>query len=67
MEIYRRLIAIAGPLDMKNLVSELNRNIQDMNEEVFNLVVVGEFSRGKSTFVNALLGQRILPSSKRPT
>lgn len=67
VDMYRQLIDIAEPLDMQNLVGELNKNIRDMDEEIFNLVVVGEFSRGKSTFVNALLGQRILPSSKRPT
>ncbi|WP_052650776.1 dynamin family protein [Planococcus massiliensis] len=33
----------------------------------FQLVVVGEFSRGKSTFINALLGEKILPSSAKPT
>lgn len=33
----------------------------------FNLLIVGEFSRGKSTFVNALLGRKILPASKNPT
>ena len=37
------------------------------NDEKFNLVVVGEFSRGKSTFVNALLGCPMLPVSKSPT
>ena len=31
------------------------------------MVVIGEFSRGKSTFVNAMLGRQILPSSKQPT
>ncbi|WP_411848936.1 dynamin family protein, partial [Terribacillus saccharophilus] len=27
------------------------------------MVVVGEFSRGKSTFINALAGEKMLPSS----
>lgn len=30
-------------------------------------VVVGEFKRGKSTFINALLGEEILPSDVLPT
>lgn len=33
----------------------------------FNLVVLGEFNRGKSTFLNALLGEVILPSNILPT
>jgi GTPase SAR1 family protein len=35
-------------------------------EERFNVVVVGEFKRGKTTFVNALLGAEILPTAVAP-
>jgi len=35
--------------------------------EPFRVLVIGEFSRGKSTFINALVGERLLPSSVRPT
>ena len=38
-----------------------------IGEDAFQLIVVGEFSRGKSTLVNALLGDEILPSSTEPT
>ena len=33
----------------------------------FRVLVLGEFSRGKSTFINALLRQKVLPASVRPT
>lgn len=33
----------------------------------FNLIILGEFNRGKSTFLNALLGEVILPSNILPT
>ena len=36
-------------------------------EELFLLVVVGEFNAGKSAFINALLGQRLLPEGVTPT
>jgi small GTP-binding protein len=35
-------------------------------EDRFNLVVVGEFKRGKSTLINALLGRTILPTAVVP-
>ena len=35
--------------------------------ELFLLVVVGEFNAGKSALVNALLGQRVLPEGATPT
>ncbi len=36
-------------------------------DELFLLVVVGEFNSGKSAFINALLGQRFLPEGVTPT
>ncbi len=33
---------------------------------IFNLAVLGQFKRGKSTFLNALLGKKILPTSVVP-
>src|SRR5574339_613594 len=36
-------------------------------DELFLLVVVGEFNAGKSALVNAMLGQRVLPEGATPT
>lgn len=36
-------------------------------EEMFLLVIVGEFNSGKSTFINALLGEDVLPEGVTPT
>ncbi len=36
-------------------------------DELFLLVIVGEFNAGKSAFVNALLGERVLPEGVTPT
>ncbi len=36
-------------------------------DELFLLVVVGEFNSGKSTFINALVGQRVLEEGATPT
>ena len=45
-------------------------NLEDLRErldsESFHLAVLGQFKRGKSTFLNALLGQEILPTSVVP-
>jgi ribosome biogenesis GTPase A len=37
-----------------------------INEGRFNLAVLGQFKRGKSTFLNALLGEKLLPTSVLP-
>ncbi|MDH3255345.1 MAG: dynamin family protein, partial [Acidobacteriota bacterium] len=36
-------------------------------DTLFLLVVVGEFNSGKSTFINALLGRRLLEEGVTPT
>lgn len=38
----------------------------DMQKSLFTIVVLGEFKRGKSTFVNALLGTPLLPMDILP-
>ncbi len=44
----------------------LAQSIQQL-DELFLLVVVGEFNSGKSAFINALLGQKILKEGVTPT
>lgn len=47
----------------ERLISSRNR----LNNEKMNVLIVGEFSRGKSTFINALLRSPVLPSKVNPT
>jgi small GTP-binding protein len=44
----------------------LGKSIQQL-DELFLLVVVGEFNAGKSVFINALLGQPLLKAGVTPT
>lgn len=39
----------------------------DVENDEFTIVLVGEFSSGKSTFLNALMGEKILPSFSNET
>ncbi|TNF70468.1 MAG: dynamin [Acidobacteria bacterium] len=52
----------AAPEDL----ATLEQSIQQL-DELFLLVVVGEFNSGKSTFINALLGQPLLAEGVTPT
>jgi small GTP-binding protein len=40
---------------------------QALSREKLNILIVGEFSRGKSTFINAILGKPYLPANVNPT
>src|SRR6188508_2345141 len=44
----------------------LHASIRQLNE-FFLLVVVGEFNAGKSAFINALAGQKVLQEGVTPT
>lgn len=54
-------------LSIKQLVGNLQALQKNWESERFEIVVVGEFSTGKSTFINALLQREILPSKVTPT
>src|SRR5690349_12513667 len=40
---------------------------QDLRDMFFLVVIIGEFNAGKSSFVNALLGDNLLPMGITPT
>ncbi len=67
----RRLVAgIAAGLDAIGVDEAIRKALADSGEQLalpFLLVVVGEFNSGKSAFVNALLGARILEEGVTPT
>jgi small GTP-binding protein len=46
---------------------ERYREARDQLAGLFLLVVAGEFNSGKSSFINALLGERVLPEGVTPT
>ena len=64
--LERLQLALAGfevtPEDQRTL----QRSLQQL-DELFLLVIVGEFNSGKSAFINALLGERFLPEGVTPT
>ena len=47
-------------------VSSLGQSISQL-DDLFLLVIVGEFNAGKSAFINALLGQKLLKEGVTPT
>jgi GTP-binding protein EngB required for normal cell division len=64
----QELSDIASSLGAKSLKERLDRDlVKKMEEDRFHLVVVGEFNHGKSSFVNALLGETVLPVGVTPT
>jgi len=61
-----RLKEFSQNLELQKTVQLINTVLQKIKNESFAIAIVGEFKRGKSTFINALLGQDILPSDVLP-
>ena len=65
--LVKQQIEVLHSLDMK----EMEANIRKLEERIltdnFKVIVLGEFKRGKSTFINALLRQEVLPAFSTPT
>lgn len=51
----------------ENTVKNLTVLKENVEKGLFSIVIVGEFSTGKSTFLNALMGKKILPSFSKET
>src|SRR4051794_32111878 len=67
----RRLLGQLGatiaPLEPDPTDQEALRQAGLDLDELFLLVIVGEFNAGKSAFINALLGQKFLDEGVTPT
>lgn len=64
-EILRAAIALAGP-DRETIYDRARDVFARIAENRFNLLVVGRFSRGKSSLMNAVLGMDRLPTGVLP-
>lgn len=50
-----------------SMVDRIDGRLQRVREGKFRIAIVGEFSAGKSTLLNAMLGEAVLPAAIRPT
>src|SRR6185503_3957983 len=55
-----------GPDVAASDIQRLDETITHL-DELFLLVIAGEFNSGKSSFINALLGEKVLPEGVTPT
>ena len=62
LQLSERL-AQSGAVKNNEKLEAIRLNLQ---QEKFRLVILGQFKRGKSTLINALLGKRVLPSDVIP-
>lgn len=58
---------IAECYNFTGIVDKAKKFEERLKNDKFIITIVGEFNRGKSTFINALLGVDIIPTAIRPT
>ena len=56
----------SGKLELERDIEDISKASINLREGVFRLLVLGDMKRGKSTFLNALIGENILPSDVNP-
>jgi len=63
----RELATLNRGLGMEDGASQIEELADRVQAGVFRVLVLGEFKRGKSTLINALLGANLLPANVTPT
>jgi GTPase SAR1 family protein len=56
----------SGKLGLEPVIQDLDTVSQNLSSDVFRLLVLGDMKRGKSTFLNALMGENLLPTDVNP-
>jgi GTPase SAR1 family protein len=56
----------SGSLGLERDIEDVTRTGEYLQQGVFRLLVLGDMKRGKSTVLNALLGENLLPSDVNP-
>ena len=62
----RLILACQDNLNPNDYTLSFFENLQQKEAEPMQIAIIGQFSSGKSTFLNALLGQDILPTGITP-
>ncbi|MCL1471913.1 dynamin family protein [Argonema antarcticum] len=56
----------SGGLGLEREIEDIKIASKNLSKGVFRLMVLGDMKRGKSTFLNALIGENLLPSDVNP-
>ncbi len=65
--ILYNLTSVLETFPCKELQEEINQTLLLIQNKSLNVAIIGEFRRGKSSLINALLGMPVLPVDIEPT
>lgn len=68
IDVFKELSPlVAESVSDKTKIKRELEKFSDASNDVIPICVIGNYSSGKSTFINALIGYELLPSSDEPT
>ncbi len=56
----------SGKLSLERDIEDIKVATKNLRQGVFRLLILGDMKRGKSTLLNALIGEKVLPSDVNP-
>lgn len=59
-------VSASGKLGLDQEISDISITGKNLRQGAFRLLILGDMKRGKSTFLNALIGENLLPSDVNP-
>lgn len=65
IDICNKAIQLSSTVEFPKCGPELEYALKNINNETFDVVVCGEVKKGKSSFINAIIGDDILPVDTR--
>ena len=66
VDVFKKVSDLVEKTKCEDRVKEKTRKFAEATNEQIPICVVGNYSSGKSTFINALIGTEILPSKAKP-
>ncbi len=67
LSLMERQISLLSTLGIETWKETLQNLKERVSKDAFRVMVIGEFKVGKSTLINGLLGEEILPASRLPS
>lgn len=68
--LHERLLALESIATQysegKNYVPEIRKALSQLSSRLYKVAVIGEFKRGKSSLINAIIGAEVLPTDILP-
>ncbi|MFS0645839.1 dynamin family protein [Siminovitchia sp. 179-K 8D1 HS] len=66
-KIEKAATLLSKEKSFQRIAEQLRKKVDRLKESNFTIALFGAFSAGKSSFANALLGEKVLPVSPNPT